>query len=59
MNIGILVAFVAMVVLSFFIGAVVGFSKGAADCCEKWENYLNKKEKTICELRNKIKKMSI
>lgn len=57
MTIGICISIIIVLLITFILGANIGYLKGQQDSCEKWLSYIKEKEKNIAELQHTIKEL--
>lgn len=57
MAIGICISIIIALLITFILGANIGYLKGQQDSCEKWLSCIKEKEKNIAELQHTIKEL--
>ena len=57
MTIGICISIINVLLITFILGANIGYLKGQQGSCEKWLSYIKEKEKNIAELQHTIKEL--
>ena len=57
MTIGICIGVIIVLIITFILGANMGYLKGQQDSCEKWLSCIKEKEKNIAELQRVIKEL--
>lgn len=57
MTIGICISIIIVLLITFILGANIGYLKGQQDSCEKWLSCIKEKEKNIAELQHSMEEL--